>query len=270
MIPDSYRVTLLVANEDRGGKLPPTGSGSVTDFIHMHLNGDRGAKWDHPPEYELIEVAAPGTWSRVPGAPMFELDEERARMLWTADNVEGVELDTIDRWEDSPDAIDGAVTAALDYEAITSARPGAAALGVYPQSCGDQQPVLAVTPGDGGPMLLDPHDWDWPPEDAELDPVSFTVAVLVRVVERANQMIAENERRGAERPQLDHIYNGAAARLGPDDEGTVFEHDTADHYEGISGAFRVLCWLQDGRAVVGNGEQPETVWLTQSAPERAA
>ncbi|HEY3434044.1 MAG TPA: hypothetical protein VGK43_02705 [Solirubrobacterales bacterium] len=267
MIAGAYRVTLLIAAEHTGGRLAPTGSNSVADFLDMSFSGDRGQVWDHPPEYEVIEIAAPGTWSTVPGAPLFTLDEARARLLW-GDNDEGVELDPIDRWEDSPDAIDGAITAALDYAAITSTRPGAAWIGVYPQSSGDQQPLLSVTPGDGGPLLLDPHDWSWP-SDEELVGVELTIAVLRWAVERANRIVAENEARGAERPILDHVYNGAGLRLTCWDEGDEpISH--AGTWETISGTFRVVAWVGEDGAIVGNGESPEQFWRTADKPERIA
>ncbi len=262
---DAYKVTLLIAAEHRGGKLPLRGSGSVTDFIHMSLSGDGALSWDHPPEYELIEVAAPGSWSTIPGAPVFTLDEARARLLWEG-REERVELDPIDRWRDSPDTLDAAITAALDYAAITSSRPGAAWIGVYPQSSGDGTPLLSVTPGDGGPLLLDSHDWNWPTDEA-MQGIELTIAVLRWVVERANQLIAENEARGAERPTLDHTYAGTALRLSSAQHVTDLGHGEREH---VSGTFRVLCWLPSGGAVVGNGESPEGVWATDTAPERVA
>jgi hypothetical protein len=262
---DAFKATVLVGAEHRDGRLTTDGARS---FLEQSLGG---ISWDHPPETELVELAAPGTWSRVPAAPMFSLDVDRARMLWTPGNVEQVELDPIDRWDDSPDAIDGAVTAAIDYGAITSARHGQAGIGVYPQSCGDQQPVLAVTLGDGAPMLLDPHDWSWPEEDLELEPIPFTVTVLEWVVERANQMVAEDESRGAERPGLDHTYDGAGLRLTchhDQDDDTFTSH--SGKWEPIGGTFRVIAWLPDGGAIVGNGEHPEQFWRTADAPTRAA
>jgi hypothetical protein len=277
MIPNAYKVTLLIGADHTGGKLKPK---DVTDLVGMSFSGDRALVWDHVPEVEIAELSAPGTWSRAPGGPVFAFDEERCAELVRASTDDASTLagqiardciDPIERYQDSPDTIDGAVTHALDYGAITSALPQAG-LGVYPQGSGNDQPVLSVSLGDGAPFLFDPHDWIWPDEDAELSPVAFTVAVLAQVVERANEMIRENEARGVERPQLDHTYNGNAVRLTDDEHGgSAFDSVTIEEQlEGISGAFRVLCWLPNGGAIVGNGEQPEDVWATASAPERAA
>jgi hypothetical protein len=123
---------------------------------------------------------------------LFTFDEARCRELIAAGQAteEIVDcIEPIDPWQDSPDELDGAVAAALDFGAIRSAKQHAG-IGVYPMSCGDQQPVLSVGLADGTPNLLDPHDWQYPDEDVT-DGVEVTVAVLAWMVERANQLVAE-------------------------------------------------------------------------------
>lgn len=205
---------------------------------------------------------------------LFTFNEDRARQLLAAfsedDMVPGRSdyLEPINRWEDGPDSIHKTVEDAIELGAIERANDQAC-MAVYPISTAEPEPLLAINTGDAGPLVLDGHDWRWP-DDEDLPDTEATVAVLRWTVERGNELARDAHRRPESLAILDHAYNGSAARLGPSDDGTVFEHDTADHYESISGAFRVLCWLDSDRAVVGNGESPETVWVTQDAPERVA
>lgn len=127
-------------------------------------------------------------------APAFSFDRDRAIEL-IVNGIDGKDeaIDTLDRWNDSPDGFNETVTAAIDYDAITrSSRDLCAA--VYPLSLVEPQPLLAVNPGDGGPFLLDNRDWEHP-DDEELDAVAFTVFTLERVVRRANEMLAERPER---------------------------------------------------------------------------
>lgn len=140
-----------------------------------------------------------------------------------------------------------------------------ASLAVYPLSMAEPDPTLAVNPGVGGPTLLG-HGCP-PIREPDLSPVDATVSWLRECVNQANALISNNEEHRVERPVLNHVYDGVGVRLSnrQDDPAPV-----SGHVEQIEGAFRVLCWLPTGGAIVGNGEKPEDIWATATAPERAA
>src|SRR6476469_1931340 len=94
----------------------------------------------------------------------------------------------------------------------------------------------------------------------ELDPPELQIVAIFA----GEPQLVDLDRRETwpgEPPILDHTYAGNATRIVGGEPGDA---------EQISGAFRVLCWLSTTSAVIGNGEQPESVWVTFSAPERAA
>lgn len=146
---------------------------------------------------------------------------------------------------------------AAESAIITATRDGAS-LAFYPLSLQEPEATLGVNPGDGGPILL---GGSAPTPDDKLDDDDYTVELLRETVGDANNLVLEHEHRGAKLATLDHTYAGSAVRIIGGEPGDV---------SGISGAFRVLCWLSTTSAVVGNGESPESIWVTLSAPERVA
>ena len=278
MIPGAYRVTILVAPEDRDGRLTQK---QVREFAET-LGLGPGDQWDAPPETQVVEVAAPGAWpppqQAAAGGPLFQFHEDRARAaLRTLEtrpqDYYGPELVTftsnaddlhqcLDKsfWSEEDTAVGTDNTPASAI--ITALRPNAT-ISIYPESIEEPAPVLAIGTGEGtvvlGGAAPTPAD-DLPPDD-------YTIAFLRECVTVANAIVTEQECAGRSAPVLDHTYSGTAIKL----SGC---HHVSDLGHGerlsIAGTFRVLAWLPSGGAVVGNGEQPEGIWATDEAPERAA
>jgi hypothetical protein len=149
------------------------------------------------------------------------------------------------------------VVAFQEHGAITG--PAGAGINVYPQSAGEPTPLLVVNNGRGLSVLG--SELSYP--DGELAEPKFTLELLANLVDAANMLLLEVALGTAPAAVLDHTYRGTAIRI-------CGGETTPGMGQIISGAFRVLTWLPTGGAVIGNGESPESVWATLSAPERVA